>query len=142
MQLIAAITAAAALWVATAIRISNRVSPHFQVPETVMDNVSATPHPTRTALILLPKIEARIPTGAAVTVFEPQDGHAQNDHTNYLTAVGLLPDHFVLPPFAASAERPRQDLVEYVIAVNKPFHHPHYDLVARFPEGALYKIRR
>ena len=118
-----------------------RGGPYFDLPPTVMEHVSTDRHETRDALILLPQVARLIPRGATVTAFRPQGGRAQNDHANYLTAVGLLPYHFVLPPFTAHHDTARHDLAQYVVAVGEPFDHPHYEAVAGFPNGWLYKVR-
>ena len=66
-------------------------------------------------------------------MFRPKDGRAWNDNGVYLTAVGLLPHHSVLPPWTASADLRGDQLVEYVIAVDHPFDHPSYAADRRFP---------
>lgn len=118
-----------------------RRPPYFQLPRTVVDHVGVEEHPLRDVLLLLPDVEPLIPPGAQVTVFHPMDGLAQDDHDAYLTAVGLLPHHFVLPPFTANAANPRHELVEWVVAVGAPFTHPAYAPVASFPQGRLYRLR-
>lgn len=127
---------------ATIVRFVLDGGPFFTPPMTVVDHVSPAEHETRDALLLLPKVEPLIPRGATVAVFRPLNGQSQNDHSSYLTAVGLLPHHFVLPPFAAGRDTSPPDLVQFVVAVEEPFEHPAYDQVAAFDNGFLYEVRR
>ena len=127
---------------ATLYRFHARGGPYFAAPATVLDRVSAHGHETRDVVILLPQVEPQIPDGANVTVFRPLNGRAHNDHNNYLAAVGLLPRHQVLPPFTAFDETPRENLVDWVVAIREPFEHPHYRVVAGFSNGWLYKVDR
>jgi hypothetical protein len=115
--------------------------PYFAVPATLVDHASVVEHETRGALILVKQVEPLIPRGAQVTAFRPKNGQAWNDNGVYLTAVGLLPHHSVLPPWTASADRRGDQLIEYVIAVGHPFDHPSYAPIAGFPCGWLYKRR-
>jgi len=123
-------------------RLYTRGGPYFQRPQTIMDHVGPNKHDTRDALILLPQIRPLLPRGAEVTCFRPLNGEAQYDASNYLTAVGQLPDQIVRPPLLAIRDLPPASLVEYVIAIGEPFNHPAYHVVAEFPEGRLYKVAR
>jgi hypothetical protein len=124
-------------------RYYQRRPPYFAAaaPRTLVEHVDIIDHEARDVLLLLPEVERLIPKGAGVTCFKPVDGKWQYDGVNYLTAVGLLPDHNVLPPFSAG-EGPIEKRVEYVIAVREPFNQPEYAVVAGFPTGYLYKARR
>ena len=113
---------------------ASRRGPYFAEPRTVVDHASVREHETHAALILIPQVEPLIPRGAAVTAFRPKDGKSWNDDGVYLTAVGLLPHHSVMPPWTAGE-------IDYVIAVGAPFDDPSYAPVAGFPNGWLYKRR-
>ena len=121
--------------------LADRGGPYFAAPSTVVDHVARFEHETRPALKLVPQVARLIPKDATVTAFRPKNGRAQDDHASYLTAVGLLPYHRVVPPFTAYHETSPRDLAQYVIAIGEPFDHPHYDVIARFPEGWLYRVR-
>jgi hypothetical protein len=123
-------------------RLYTRGGPYFQRPATVVDHVGPTKHETRDALLALPEIARILPRDANVTVFRPQDGHEQFDAPNYLTAVALMPKQFVLPPFTAGLLVPRNQLIEYVVAIDGPFTHPAYKPVAGFPNAVLYQVQR
>jgi len=136
------IRAASVLLIAALVQIwIVRRPPYFDRPRTVVAHVGIEDHPLHDVLLLLPEVEPLIPHGAQVTVFHPKDGLAHNDHDAYLTAVGLLPHHFVLPPFTANITVPREELIEWVVAVGSPFTHPAYAPVAGFPHGWLYRLR-
>lgn len=137
------VVAAAALLLCAALvqRDYVRRGPYFEKPRTLVEHVDIIDHEARDVLLLLPEVEPLIPRGADVTCFKPVDGKWQYDGINYLTAVGMLPNHNVLPPFAAG-EGPIEKRVEYVIAVREPFTQPEYAVVAGFPTGFLYKVRR
>ena len=121
---------------------SRRGGPWFELPRTVMDHVGPEEHPLRQVLLLMPQVAPLVPEGAQVTAFRPKDGAVVDDNETYLAAVGLLPRHFVLPPFTAYTSTKPEHLVEWVIAVGGPLTHPHYAPVAAFPEGSLYQVRR
>jgi hypothetical protein len=130
------------LTVALIIRLVSRGGPYFDQPQTIVDHVAPEPHETRDALLLLPKVAPLIPRGATVTCFRPENGEQHVDAPSYLAAVGALPRHTVWPPFVAALGIPRKELVEWVIAVRDPFTHPEYEVVAQFPEGRLYRLKR
>lgn len=123
-------------------RLYSRGGPYFEEPLTILDHVAPVRDETRDALLLLPKVRPLLPRGAEVTCFRPVNGEQQYDMAKFFAAVGQLPAQVVLPPFVAGATLPRQSLVEYVIAVDEPFNHPAYRVVAEFPEGRLYKVVR
>jgi len=123
-------------------RLYTRGGPYFARPETIVDHVGPKKHETRDALLLLPKVRPLLPLGAHVTCFRPVNGAQNYDIPNFFAAVGQLPNQFVLPPFVASLDTNRSDLVEYVIAVRDPFTHPSYRVAAEFPEGRLYRVVR
>ena len=137
------VVGATSLFLAVALmhRYYVRRPPYFAPPRTLVEHVDIIDHEARDALLLLPEVERLIPRGAGVTCFKPVNGKWQYDGVNYLTAVGLLPDHNVLPPFAAG-EGPVDQRVEYVIAVREPLDQPEYAVIAGFPTGYLYKARR
>jgi len=141
LQPIVAYGGALLLSVATIDRYIARGGPFFERPRTIVDHVAPRQHATRDALILIPQIEPLLPRGSEVTCFRPRNGHAWDDTDTYLTAVGLLPHQFVLPPFTAASELRGEQVTEYVIAVGAPFEHPSYAPVAGFPNGWLYKRR-
>ena len=135
-------TAVFLLLAAMAWRYAERRPPYFAKPLTVVDHVERFEHETRDVLLLVPKVAPLLPRGAEVTCFRPREGREHQDSPNYLTAVGLLPQQSVFPPFTAANELPRAQLVEWVIAVREPFTHPAYRAVAKFPEGTLYRVQR
>lgn len=141
-QTVCAFTFAALLCAATVARFARNGPPYLEKPRTVMDHVARTQHETRDVLLVLAEVKERIPAGAQVTVFRPQNGGPHNDQPSFLTAVGILNDHFVLPPFVAGREVAPTDLVEFVVAVGTPLDHPHYELVEQFETGYLYRVRR
>lgn len=135
-------TAVLLLGIALFVRLFTRGGPYFERPQTIVDHVGTGLHETRAALLLLPKAAEVIPRGAHVACFRPIDGVQQYDTPDFLTAVGLLEHQWIEPGFTASLTVPREDLVEYVVAVRDPFTHPHYKPVAGFPEGWVYKVDR
>lgn len=141
LQRIVALAGALLLSLALVLVYAGRRAPYFAQPATVVDHTGVRDHETRAELILLPQVEPMIPRAAEVTVFRPRNGRAWNDDGVYLAAVGLLPQHSVLPPWTAAPELRGHQLVEYVIAVGRPFDHPSYAPVAGFPNGWLYKRR-
>lgn len=124
------------------VRYHERRSPWLGRPATVLDHVAPYEHEARYTLALLEKVRPLLPKGETVyvTCFRPKGGKQQEDTESYLTAVGLLPDQNVLPPFTASDDS--KPPVEYVVAVGEPFVHAAYTRVATFPEGALYRAAR
>jgi hypothetical protein len=120
-------------------RFHERRAPWFGA-ETVLDHVAPEEHKARYTLLLLGKVRPLLPKGAYVTCFRPLNGKQQDDSGSFLTAVGLLPDQEVLPPFTASDDS--NPPVDYVVAVGGTFVHPKYTRVASFPEGALYHAPR
>ncbi|HEV8658530.1 MAG TPA: hypothetical protein VGS96_07860 [Thermoanaerobaculia bacterium] len=141
LQRVVAYGGALLLSVALLQRFYGRGGPYFRRPRTIVDHVDVVKHPTRDALILIPEVEPLLPRGVEVTCFRPKNGHAWSDSDNYLTAVGLLPHQFVLPPFTAASELRGEQVTEYVIAIGEPFEHPSYTPVAGFSSGWLYKRR-
>lgn len=135
---VAAVLLAAAL----ARRLITRGGPYFRSARTVVEHVGPGQHETRDALIVLPRAAKLIPPGSDVTCFRPIGGMENYDSANYLTAVGMLPRHHVLPPFTAGLLTPRGQLVEYVIAIRDPLDHPAYVPIAEWPEGRVYRVQR
>ncbi|HEY0141020.1 MAG TPA: hypothetical protein VGF48_08995 [Thermoanaerobaculia bacterium] len=121
-------------------RYHERRPPFLQRPATIIDHVAPHEHELRHALLLLEKVRPHIPKEAHTTCFTPKNGKQWDDALTYLTAVGMLPEQVVLPPFTADDASPIP--VEYVVAVREPFVHARYIQVAIFPEGALYRAPR
>ncbi|HVS33574.1 MAG TPA: hypothetical protein VMS98_19220 [Thermoanaerobaculia bacterium] len=142
LRQIVAGAATLALCIALLHRYYVRRGPYFEKPRTIVEHVDIIDHEARDVILLAREVAPLIPPGAQVTCFEPVDGKHQYDGINYLSAVGLLPNHQVLPPFAAGEDLSAAEVVEYVIAVREPFDHPAYSVVAGFPTGYLYKARR
>ncbi|HUP49620.1 MAG TPA: hypothetical protein VNA04_12610 [Thermoanaerobaculia bacterium] len=142
LQTIIVWTVSLLLFAATVVRVSGRGGPLLRKPGTFVDHASPGAAEVRKVILLLPRVEPLIPRGEVVTVFRPMDGRSHNDHDNYLAAVGLLPHHQVIPPFSAFHETPPEHLAEWVVAIGEPFVHPHYRVVAGFPEGWLYRVAR
>jgi hypothetical protein len=130
------------LGAALAWRLYSRGGPYLEPPRTVVDHVGRGTHETRDALIILPRVARLLPRGANVTCFRPIGGQEHYDSPNYLTAVGMLPHQTVLPPFVAGLLTPRNELVEYVVAIREPFTHPYYVPIAEWPEGRVYRVVR
>jgi hypothetical protein len=122
-------------------RLASRGAPYFERPRSAIEHAGTGGPDIAGALIALPVFEKMIPRGADVTCFRPVDGQAHDD-MNFLTAVGQLPRHRVLPPFTAGSALPKEELIEYVVAIREPFAHPHYTLVAALPEARLYRLSR
>lgn len=123
-------------------RLYSLGGPYFEKPRTIIDHVGTTPHETREALLVLPRAAKLLPRNAEVTCFRPRNGQAWDDDPVYLTAIGQLRRQNVLPPFTARLQSPREELIEYVIAIGEPFQHPAYAVVAEWPEGRLYRLRK
>ena len=135
------------LTAAAVARLALRGGPYFEIPQTVMDHVDRLDapyvvNPTRVPLAVIPRLARFIPRGADVTCFRPAFGREQYDAPSFLTAIGQLPRNHVLPPFAVTLHTPREQLTEYVIAIDEPFQHPAYKLIAQVPHGRLYKVER
>lgn len=127
---------------ALAWQFRERRPPYFAAPRTVVDHLDRIEHPQRATVLLLEKVKPLIPRGAGVACFRSRGGKRESDNSNYLTAVGMLPHHVVLPSFTADESLAKNDLVEYVVAVGEPLHHPAYKPIAGFAEGYLYRVDR
>lgn len=127
---------------ALALRLYTRGGPYFTRPATIVDRVGPQPYEIEPTLRLLPKVRPLLPRRTTVACFRPVHGEQAYQMDNFFAAVGQLPYQQVIPSFAAANDVPTQNLVEYVVAVREPFVHPSYELVATFPEGRLYKVRR
>jgi hypothetical protein len=127
---------------AMVVRLASRGGPYFDRPATIVDHVGREKHEVRDALTLIPRVAPMIPRSAIVTCFRPAGGQMQFDAPDYFAAVGLMPKYTVFPPFVASLSTPRNELVDYVIAIREPFDHPYFHVVRTFPEGRLYKVDR
>lgn len=123
-------------------RLYTRGGPYFARPATIVDRVGPTPYEIESTLRLLPKVRPLLPRNATVACFRPIHGEQTYQMDNFFAAVGQLPYQKVIPSFAAAADVPVENLVQYVVAVKDPFTHPRYALVATFPEGRLYQVQR
>src|SRR6266852_5184249 len=134
------------LGLATVVRLWSRGGSFFDARQTIVEHVERPElevgNPLRAPLLVIPRLARFLPRGAEVTAFRPLSGHEQYDGPSFLTAIGQLPRNRVLPPFTARLGTPRAQLVEYVIAIDGPFTHPAYRLVAEVPRGRLYKVDR
>jgi hypothetical protein len=135
------------LTVATIVRLWSRGGPYLDAPRTIVDHVDRmdapwVANPTRTPLEVIPRLARFIPRGAEVACFRPLAGQQQYDTPSFLTAIGQLPRNRVLPAFTARLDTPPPLLAEYVIAIDEPFTHPAYRLLAEVPGGRLYKVER
>ncbi len=91
-------------------------------------------------VILLSRAAADIvPRGATVTAIQPSQA-PDYDVTHYLTAVGMMPRHRVIPP--AFDTQDRGALPQFVLAVREPFSNKHYRLYRELPEGRIYEVVR
>jgi len=143
MQRAVIITATLLACAALVVRVVSRGGPYFTQPATIVDHVGPGKHEIRDALVLLPRVRPLLPRGARVTCFRPTaGGEQQDDGSNYLTAIGMLPYQRVEPPFTAGLLVPRPYLIDYVVALGRPFTHPAYKPIAGWPEGTLYKVQR
>jgi hypothetical protein len=137
------VTAVSLLLLAATVRIYLlRHPPYFAAPRTLVEHVRTHEHEVHRTLLVLREAAPLIPKSAQVTVFRPLNGRVRDDSPNFLTAVGMLPDHDVLPSFTAAHETPREQLVEWVIAIGEPFTNPAYKPVAGFADGWLYRVER
>jgi hypothetical protein len=143
---VAIIVGALLLGVATVARLWTRGGSFFETPQTIVEHVERPEreigNPLRAPLLVIPRLARFLPRGAEVTCFRPLSGREQYDGPSFLTAIGQLPRNRVLPPFTAALETPRPQLIEYVIAIDGPFTHPAYRLIAEVPRGRLYKVER
>ena len=113
----------------TVLYYQGRAGGILQRPATVMDHVGRSYHEWRRPLLLVPAVRGAMPRGATVSVFEPRNGEAPKEDSNFLIAAGLLPQHIGLPAFAADRSTPPENLPEYVVAIGSPFQHPRYGLL-------------
>ena len=124
---------AAALFAAALIHRFYRLGgPYFTPPQTVQDHVAPVPYPSRDVILLARRAAEIVPRGATVTAIEPSQA-PNHDVTLWLTAVGMMPRHRVVPPDAHP---------EYVLAVRTPFANPAYRLITALPEGRIYEASR
>ena len=136
------VTASVLLLIAFVNILEQRGGPYFDRPATVVEHVSREKRNPRDALLLVPRVRPLLPDGAKVTCFKPLNGKWTLDIDSFHAAVALLPRQLVVPPFTAAEDIPKQDLAEYVIAVDDPLTNPFYRVIAEFPEGRLYKVQR
>lgn len=132
----------AIVWIAAAIfavalihRFYRLGGPYFTFPETVQDHVAPVPYPSRDVILLADRAANIIPRGATVTAIEPSQA-PNYDVTHWLTAVGMMPRHRVVPPEFDKAPP------QYVLAVRTPFANPSYRLITELPEGRIYEASR
>lgn len=120
----------------------DRGGPYFELPETVVDHVFRQTHDLRDPLLVLPLVRPLLPWDAKVACFRPLNGKWQYDTASFHAAVAVLPHQQVLPAYAAGEDVPKENLADYVVAIDGPFTHPAYRLEAEFPTGKLYKVVR
>jgi hypothetical protein len=108
--------------------------PYFALPETIQDHVWPARFLSTDAILLSRRAEPLLRRGATVTLLAPSEA-PHYDQTHWLTGLGLLTHQRVVPQ--KLEERP-----EYVIAIRAPLEHPGYRLVATFPEGYVYELKR
>ena len=111
--------------------------PYFTFPDTIQDHVWPERFASADAIVLARRAEPLLPRGAKVTLLTPSEA-PNYDQTHWLTGLGLLPRQHVVPQ---KVDGPRETLPDYVIAIRGPFDHPHYRVVATFPEGFLYTLK-
>ena len=111
--------------------------PYFTFPDTIQDHVWPERFASADAIVLARRAEPLLPRGAKVTLLTPSEA-PNYDQTHWLTGLGLLPRQEVVPQ---KVDGPRETLPDYVIAIRGPFDHPHYRVVATFPEGFLYTLK-
>ena len=139
----ALVTAASVLMVAVlAHRLYTQGGPYFACPATIVDRVGPRRYEIESTLRLLPQVRPLLPRNATVACFRPVKGVQAYQMDHFFAAVGQLPDQKVIPSFAAATDIPPENLVQYVVAIDEPFTHPSYELVATFPQGRLYKVKR
>jgi hypothetical protein len=91
-------------------------------------------------VILLSRAAADIvPRGATVTAIQPSQA-PDYDVTHYLTAVGTMPRHRVVPPVFDTPDTAA--LPQFVLAVREPFSNKRYRLYRELPEGRIYEVVR
>src|ERR1044072_6229971 len=123
--------ASAALTIAWTAKLARRGgAPYFKAPATIFDRTTWPDEPVRKLPVLLPVVAEVIPPHATVTCFMPVDGKVHDDYCS-MVATGYLLRQQIVPAGAA----------EWVVAVTNPFDDPHYELIAVYPEGRLYKRR-
>jgi hypothetical protein len=137
-----ALIASAVLLIALVWIVYDRGGPYFERPLTVVDHEFRTKIDLRDPLIVLPQVRPLLPRGAKVACFRPLNGKWQDDTASFHTAVAALPQQLVVPAYAASEDIPRQNMADYVVAIDEPFTNPAYRLEAQFPAGRLYKVMR
>lgn len=139
---VAIFVATALLIVALVHRLRTRGAPLLAIPSTPVEFASPGDPTMHHVILVLEEASRHLPRGATVTCFVPKEGRQQHDATSFLTAVGMLPYQKVLPPFTAGDGLPREQLVEYVVAIYEPFTHSDYREIASFPHGRLYRVQR
>lgn len=111
--------------------------PYFTFPDTIQDHVWPSRFASADAIVLARRAEPLLPRGAKVTLLTPSEA-PNYDQTHWMTGLGMLPRQHVVPQ---KLDGPRETLPDYVIAIRGPFEHPHYRVVATFPEGFLYTLK-
>ena len=121
----------AALTIAMIAQQLRRGEGYFRPGTTIFEHTTWILDPVRKLPALLPRVAKVLPRRETVAVFEPLDGMVHDDYCS-LVASGYLIRNRVVP----FGDDPR-----WVVAVSNPFNDPAYELVAKFPEGRLYKHR-
>lgn len=112
--------------------------PYFEIPPTVQDHVWPAPFASRDVILLAGRAAKVLPRGETVTAIQPSN--APNfDVTHFLTALGMMPKHRVIPPKldTSPAELPR-----FVLSVREEWTHPAYVHHSSYPEGHIYEVQR
>ena len=99
----------------------------------MQDHVAPAFYPSRDMILLSQRAADIVPRGATVTAIRPAEA-PDYDVTLYLTAVGTMPRHRVVPPLLDANDRP-----QFVLAVREPLTNPHYRLFRELPEGRIYE---
>ncbi len=132
-QAVVVYVAAIALTAALGARIIKRGGPYFDFPpSTIVEHSLDANDPVRKSLTLFPIVAQVIPRGESVAMI---------DDACFYVGTGQLPRHEVLPPFFAKNDCPPDARAKWAIAINEPFASDHYELVASYAEGRLYKLK-
>ena len=123
--------ASAALTMTLVVKLAQRGGrPYFAAPATIFDHTRWPDDPVQKLPALLPVVAEVIPPHATVTCFMPVGGKVHDDYCSMVASGYLLRQRLV--PLGEA---------EWVVAVRSPFDDPHYELIAVYPEGRLYKRR-
>jgi hypothetical protein len=107
-------------------------APYFRVADTVHGRATASDG-TR-VIAIAARIRETLPRKATITALRPSQGPKYAGEI-YFTMVGVLPHQEVTNPVHIH----EGSLPRFVVAIEEPFEHESYRLVASFPEGRLYE---